>query len=45
VDEVILKCEIKFKKVTCHALIGGCKTGVIHPILIESILNSKVTNK
>ena len=36
--ELILKCETKFKKLTWHALIGGCKTRVLHRLLIEFIL-------
>jgi hypothetical protein len=38
VGELILKCETKFKKLKWHALIGRCKTGVLHWILIEFIL-------
>ena len=36
--ELILKCETKFKKLTWPALISGCKTGVLHRLLIEFIL-------
>jgi hypothetical protein len=38
VGELILKCETKFKKLTWHALIGGCRTEVLHRIFIEFIL-------
>ncbi len=36
--ELILKCETKFKKLTWHAFISGCKTKVLHWIFIEFIL-------
>ncbi len=39
--ELIWKCETKFKKLTWHALIGGCKTRVLHQLLIEFILKNK----
>jgi hypothetical protein len=38
VGELILKCDTKFKKLTWHALIGVCKTEVLHQLLIEFIL-------
>ena len=38
VGELILECGIKCKKVRCRAFIGGCKNGIIHPLLIECIL-------
>ena len=30
----------KIKNLMCHTDIGGCKVGVLHPILIEFIVNS-----
>ena len=44
-NELILECEIKYKKVRCQAFIGGCKTGVIHRLLIEFILIIKTKGK
>ena len=42
--ELIWKCETKFKKLTWHALIGGCKTEVLHRLLIEFILLNKTSS-
>ena len=42
VSELILECGIKCKKVRCHAFIGGCKTDIIHRLLIECILKRNI---
>ena len=39
--ELIIEYGIKCKNVRCHVFIGGCKTRVIHQLLIECILNSE----